>query len=87
MEQRPAPDVTVRNVDALPTAVVAGTTTWREYPRVWRELSNEVWACLRAGGVQRGCPNVMLYLDDTPRVDRAELRTEVFWLLAAREAR
>jgi effector-binding domain-containing protein len=26
-------------------------------------LLGEVWACLRAGGIERGCPNVMLYRD------------------------
>jgi effector-binding domain-containing protein len=61
--------VEVRDVEALPTAVVPATTTWAEFPRVWQELSREVWTCLRAGGVDRGCPNVMLYLDDTPRVE------------------
>ena len=62
-------EVTTTEVDALPTAVVAATTTWRQFPSVWRGLLDEVWACLRAGGVDRGCPNVMLYLDDTPRVE------------------
>ena len=56
-------------VRALPTAVVRATTTWPRFPTVWSELLDEVWACLRAGGVDRGCPNVMLYLDDTPRVE------------------
>jgi effector-binding domain-containing protein len=62
-------EVTTREVDALPTAVVRAATSWREFPRVWPRLLDEVWACLRAGGVERGCPNVMLYLDDTPRVE------------------
>ena len=62
-------EVAIVEVGHLPTAVIAATTTWREFPRVWRELLDEVWACLRAGGVDRGCPNVMLYLDDTPRVE------------------
>jgi effector-binding domain-containing protein len=26
-------------------------------------MSSEVWACLRAAGIVRGCPNVMLYRD------------------------
>jgi effector-binding domain-containing protein len=62
-------EVAIVEVEALPTAVIPATTTWREFPQVWRELLDEVWACLRAGGVDRGCPNVMLYLDDTPRVE------------------
>lgn len=61
--------VKVMDVVALPTAVVAATTTWQEFPTLWRTLLDEVWTCLRAGGVDHGCPNVMLYLDDTPHVE------------------
>lgn len=61
--------VSVVDVEAKPTAVVPATTTWAEYPTVWPELSGEVWACLRANGITSGCRNVMLYLDDTPRVE------------------
>jgi effector-binding domain-containing protein len=62
-------EVTTVVVEALPTVVIPATTTWRDFPGVWRGLLDEVWACLRAGGVDRGCPNVMLYLDDTPQVE------------------
>ena len=61
--------VSEATVDARPTAVVAATTTWPEFPSLWKELLDEVWACLRAGGVDRGCRNVMLYLDDVPQVE------------------
>jgi effector-binding domain-containing protein len=61
--------VTVMDVVARPTAVVPATTTWQEFPTLWRELSNEVWTCLRQGGVDRGCRNVMLYWDDVPHVE------------------
>jgi effector-binding domain-containing protein len=61
--------VTVTDVVARPTAVVAATTTWPQFPLLWKELLDEVWACLRAGGVTRGCRNVMLYLDDVPHVE------------------
>jgi effector-binding domain-containing protein len=61
--------VTVTDVAARPTAVVAATTTWQEFPRLWRGLLDEVWTCLRAGGIERGCRNIMLYWDDTPRVE------------------
>jgi effector-binding domain-containing protein len=61
--------VTATDVAARPTAVVAATTTWQEFPRVWGSLLDEVWACLRAGGVTRGCRNVMLYRDDVPNVE------------------
>ena len=61
--------VTETDVVARPTAVVAATTTWQEFPTLWRDLLDEVWTCLRAGGVVRGCRNVMLYWDDTPHVE------------------
>ncbi len=61
--------VTVTTVVARPTAVVPATTTWQEFPTLWRELLDEVWACLRAGGITRGCRNIMLYRDDVPHVE------------------
>jgi effector-binding domain-containing protein len=61
--------VTETAVAARPTAVVPATTTWEAFPTLWLGLLNEVWACLRAGGIQRGCRNVMLYLDDVPHVE------------------
>src|SRR6266487_6336058 len=62
-------EVTVRDVAARPTAVVAASTTWQEFPTLWGKLLDEVWACLRAGGIHRGCRNVMLYWDDAPHVE------------------
>ena len=62
-------EVTVVEVQARPTAVVAATTTWQAFPGVWPGRLDEVWACLRASGIDRGCPNVMLYHDDVPRVE------------------
>jgi effector-binding domain-containing protein len=62
-------EVTVKDVEARPTAVVAATTTWQELPALWRTLLDEVWACLRAASVTRGCRNVMLYRDDVPNVE------------------
>jgi effector-binding domain-containing protein len=56
-------------VAARPTAVVPATTTWPEFRTLWSVLLDEVWECLRAGGVERGCRNVMLYLDDVPHVE------------------
>ncbi len=61
--------VTVLDVAARPTAVVAATTTWQEFPTLWTELLDEVWTCLRAGGIERGCRNVMLYRDEVPHVE------------------
>lgn len=62
-------DVTVAEMPPRPTAVVAATTTWQQFPTLWRELSGEVWGCLNAAGIRSGCPNVMLYLDDQPRIE------------------
>ena len=56
-------EVSVRTVVERPTAVIQTTTTWVEFPAVLPGLLGEVWACLRAGGVNSGCPNVMLYRD------------------------
>lgn len=61
--------VLAQDVEARPTAVVTATTTWQEFPTLWPTLSGEVWACLHAGGIVRGCRNIMLYWDDTPRVE------------------
>jgi effector-binding domain-containing protein len=62
-------EVTAAEVAARPTVVVAATTTWQEFPSLWRTLLDEVWACLRAGGIGSGCRNVMLYLDSVPHVE------------------
>ena len=40
---------------------------------LWKDLLDEVWACLRAGGIHRGCRNVMLYRDDVPNVEAGVL--------------
>jgi effector-binding domain-containing protein len=62
-------EVTVADAPARRTLVVAATTTWQEFPVVWRSLSGEVWECLRASGIERGCRNVILYRDGTPSVE------------------
>src|SRR5919204_1744498 len=62
-------EVTIAEVAARPTAVVAATTTWREFPTLWKLLLDEVWACLHACGIRSGCRNVMLYRDDVPHVE------------------
>jgi effector-binding domain-containing protein len=62
-------EVTIAEVAARPTVVVAATTTWQQFPVLWKEMLEEVWVCVRAGGVDRGCRNVMLYLDDRPQVE------------------
>ncbi len=55
-------DVAVTTVSARPTAVVPATTTWQDFPTLWKGMLDDVWAC-------RGCRNVMLYRDDVPNVE------------------
>jgi effector-binding domain-containing protein len=62
-------EVTVTDVLARPTAVIPATSTWQEFPALWGQLLGEVWDCLRAGGISRGCRNIMLYLDGVPNVE------------------
>jgi effector-binding domain-containing protein len=61
--------VDVIEVAARPTAVVAATTTWPEFPSLWKGMLDEVWACLNASGISCGCRNVMFYKDDVPNVE------------------
>jgi effector-binding domain-containing protein len=62
-------EVVVKDVPARQTAVVSATTTWQEFPALWGQLLGQVWDCLRAAGIYRGCRNIMLYLDDVPNVE------------------
>jgi effector-binding domain-containing protein len=61
--------VTAVTVQPRPTAVLAVTTTWDEYPRLWGRLLDEVHANVTWGGPGRKGRNVMYYLDGTPRVE------------------
>jgi effector-binding domain-containing protein len=61
--------VSLLTVAARPTAVLAATTTWSEYPTLWGRLLDEVHASVRWGGDGPKGRNVMLYLDSTPRVE------------------
>ena len=62
-------EVSLAEVESRRTAVVAAATTWQEFPRLWGQLLGEVWGCLHAGGIYRGCRNIMLYLDGVPNVE------------------
>jgi hypothetical protein len=55
--------------ESRPTAVVVAATTWQDFPALWGRLLGEVWDCLHAGGIDRGCRNIMLYLDGVPNVE------------------
>jgi effector-binding domain-containing protein len=73
------PSVRIVAVEPRPTAVVAATTSWARFPTVWRTLLDEVWAFLRAHeDLRGGGHNVMLYRDDTPRVEVGVLVTRSF---------
>ena len=60
--------VALVQTDGTPTAVVAETTTWQAYPSLWPQYLDEVWTFLRGSDLGHG-RNVMLYLDDQPRVE------------------
>jgi len=62
-------EVSLTEVRSRRTAVVAVRTTWQEFPTLWGQLLGEVWDCLRAGGIDRGCRNIMLYRDSVPNVE------------------
>ena len=62
-------EVTLLVVEAEPTAVVAASTTWPEFPSLWGTLLDEVWTVIRAGGAEKAGHNVMLYKDDVPNVE------------------
>ena len=52
-----------------PTAVVAETTTWDVFPRLWGRLLDEVWTAVRLEKAITPGRNVMLYKDDVPNVE------------------
>jgi effector-binding domain-containing protein len=66
-------EVTAKNVEPTPTAVVAAATTWAEFPAAWGPMLNQVWGFLRGGTAPEGLyqqgHNVMLYQDDVPNVE------------------
>ena len=62
-------EVRVVTTHARPTAVVARTTTWQEFPSLWMRLLDEVYAFLKNGGATQDGHNVMLYKDDIPNVE------------------
>ena len=62
-------EVAITDVEARPTAVIRATTTWQEFRTLWGQLLGEVWACLHAAAIYRGCRNIMLYWDGVPNVE------------------
>jgi effector-binding domain-containing protein len=70
-----AESVRLMTVAARPTAVVAQTTTWAEFPKLWGPLLGQVYEFVRprpelATGVgDELWQNVMLYKDQRPDVE------------------
>ena len=62
-------DVTELVVVERPTAVIARTTTWDEYPALWGQLLDAVWKAVRSDSRIVPGRNVMLYKDDRPSVE------------------
>jgi effector-binding domain-containing protein len=65
-------EVTVKDVEPTPTAVVMASTTWVEFPKAWGPMLGEVWSFLRGGtaqGIYKQGHNIMLYKDDVPNVE------------------
>jgi effector-binding domain-containing protein len=71
----PHTGVTFAKVGPRPTAVVAQTTTWSDFPRLWAQLLDEVYAFVRyrpdlaTGDHGERWQNVMLYKDQRPDVE------------------
>ena len=61
--------MTVTTAAGRPTAVVAATTSWQDFPAQWKPMLDQVYACLRRHNSPRQGPNVMLYKNDTPQVE------------------
>lgn len=65
-------DVTIEWTTECPIAVVKATTTWREFPVLWRPMLDDVWAFLgSAPGLRAHGHNVMLYRNGIPNVEVA----------------
>ena len=69
-------DVALRTVAPRPTAVVSQTTTWQQFPSVWRPLLDEVYGFVRGRQADLAPDdgpevwrNAFLYLDDKPTVE------------------
>jgi effector-binding domain-containing protein len=67
--------VTFVKAEPRPTAVIAQTTTWQEFPSLWGQLLDEVYRFARSrtelatGDGAELWQNVMLYKDDRPCVE------------------
>ncbi len=78
-------EVALRTVVPRPTAVVSQTTTWQQFPDVWRPLLDEVYGFVRGREAELSPeqgPDVwrsaFLYLDDRPTVEIGVLVSRPF---------
>jgi effector-binding domain-containing protein len=65
-------EVTVQTVGPTPTAVIAATVTWEEFPKMWGPMLDQVWSFLRSeapDGLYQHGHNVMLYSGEVPNVE------------------
>ena len=71
-------------VEARPTAVIAQTTTWSEFPKLWGRLLSQVYLFVRrrpelaTGDGDERWQNVMLYKDQRPDVEVGVLVSRPF---------
>lgn len=71
-------------VEARPIAVVAQTTTWTEFPKLWGQLLGQVYEFVRprpelaTGDGDERWQNVMLYKDQRPDVEVGVLVSRPF---------
>ena len=76
--------VRIVTIEPRPTAVVAETTTWKEFPSHWGRLLDEVYRFVRGrpelatGHGEERWQNVMLYKDDRPDVEVGVLVSAAF---------
>ncbi len=64
-----SPEIQVVTTSPRPTAVVARATTWVEFPSLWTQLLDQVYAFLKTSGIRQEGHNVMVYNDDVPNVE------------------
>ena len=62
-------EVHVVTTHAVPTAVVARSTTWADFPSLWIQLLDQVYVFLKNSTSMQAGRNVMLYKDDVPNVE------------------
>jgi len=77
--------VIIETVTPRLTAVIAQTTNWEEFPKLWSQLLDEVYTFVRASsdlaaeaGSSPAWQNIMLYKDQKPNVEIGVLAPRPF---------